>query len=75
MASVRKYFGEAGVSTIDPKLLRFDSRRSEAIIACQKKHEAELQAAVALIKEIAGSPIAPLILRVSGTIKSLVTRR
>ena len=37
MSSVRKYFGEIGVSTIDPKLLRFDPHRSEAIVACQKK--------------------------------------
>jgi RNase P/RNase MRP subunit POP5 len=73
MASVRKYFGEVGLSIIDPKLLRFDQTRSEAIVACQKNHETELQAALALMNEIAGSRIAPLTIRVSGTIKGLST--
>jgi RNase P/RNase MRP subunit POP5 len=73
LSSVRKYFGEIGVSTIAPKLLRFDPHRFEAIVGCQKSREKELQAAVALIREIAGSSVAALTVRISGTIKSLVT--
>ena len=73
LSSVRKYFGEIGVSAISPKLLRFDPHRFEAIVACQKSQEKELQAAVALIREIAGSSTAALTVRISGTIKSLMT--
>ncbi len=72
LSSVRKYFGEIGVNTIVPKLLRFDPHRLEAIVACQSR-EKDLQAAVALIREIAGSSTAALTVRISGTIKSLMT--
>jgi len=73
MVAVRKFFGEFGANQIDPRMIRFDSSKAEAIIACRKDQEGELQAAVALITEICGSSIAALTLKVSGTIKSLST--
>ncbi len=69
--SVRRCYGEVGLSRIDPKLMRFDPGRSEAIIACKKDGARELQAAIALIYEASDVPIVPLVLRVSGTIKGL----
>ena len=73
-ASLRKYFGEVGLSTVNPRLIRFDARKSEAIVACQKDREDQLQAALGLINQIGGSEVALLSLRVSGTIRGLRRR-
>jgi RNase P/RNase MRP subunit POP5 len=70
-SSIKTYFGEVGLSNVDPKLIRFDERRSEVIIACQEARVDELQASVALIVRIGNSDVAALTLKVSGTIKSL----
>ena len=69
--SVRRFFGEMGLFRIDPKLIRFDSQQSRAVIACKKEGAVELQTALALISHASKMPIAPLTLRVSGTIKGL----
>lgn len=73
-ASLQKFFGEVGLSTVNPRLIRFDARKSEAIVACQKGREDQLQAALALINRTGGAEVAPLTLRVSGTIKGLRRR-
>ncbi len=70
-SSVRRFFGEIGLSRIDPKLVRFDSQESKAVVACRKEGTSELQAAIALISEASEMPISPLIVRISGTIKGL----
>jgi RNase P/RNase MRP subunit POP5 len=69
--SVRRYFGEFGLARIDPRVIRFDSQRSEVIVACRKEGAQDLEAAMALISEVSGSQMALLTLRSSGTIKSL----
>lgn len=73
--SARRNFGEIGLSRIDPKVVRYDGTESRAIVACRAGTSNELQAAVALISEASGSPIAPLVVGVSGTIKALGKRR
>ena len=73
--SVRRNFGEIGLSRIDPKLVRFDLDRSRAIVACRKGGETELQAAMALISDVSGTSFVALVLRVSGTIKALGNRK
>lgn len=73
--SVRRNFGEIGLSRIDPKVVRYDGTRSRAIVACRASAATELQAAVALISEATGMPIIPLVVGVSGTIKALGKRR
>ena len=73
--SVQKHFGLLGLSRIDPRLIRFDSGRSQAIVACDKEGAQDLQTAIALISEISNAPVAPITLRVSGTIKGLRKRR
>jgi len=72
--SVRRNFGEIGLSRIDPKVVRYDGA-SRAIVACRTGTASELQAAVALISEASGTPIAPLVVGVSGTIKALGKRK
>ena len=74
IASVRKYFGEIGLSTIDPRLIRFNPQTRTATVACEKEHEEELQAATALVKEINTTPVALLTVSTSGTIKGLSKR-
>lgn len=73
--SVRRNFGEIGLSRIDPRLVRYDPDRSSAIIACKRERATELQAAVALISEFSGESFIPLVVRVSGTIKALGKRK
>jgi RNase P/RNase MRP subunit POP5 len=72
--SVRKNFGEIGLSSIDPKVIRYDGTRSKVILGCNSSAAAELQAAVALMFEASGAPILPLVVGVSGTIKALGKR-
>ena len=69
--SVRRNFGEIGLSRIDPRLVRYDADRSRAIVSCKRERVAELQASMTLISEASGTPIVPLVFRVSGTIKAL----
>ena len=70
-ASILKYFGEVGLSRIDPKLIRFDSDKSKAIVAYAKNHASEMQVALALICQIGDSEASTLPLKASGTIKGL----
>lgn len=71
IAAVRKYFGEIGLSIINPRLIQFDPQSRTAILACEKNHEEGLHAATALIKEIDAKPVAILTVNTSGTIKGL----
>ena len=73
-ASILKYFGEVGLSRINPKLIRFDSDESKAIVAYAKDHAGEMQAALALICQIGDSEVSTLPLKASGTIKGLGKR-
>ncbi len=72
--SVRRNFGEIGLSRIDPRLVRYDVNKSSAVVACKRGGETELQAAMALISESSGAQFVPLVLRVSGTIRALGKR-
>lgn len=74
LSAVRMSFGEIGFARIDPKLVRFDSAKLLAIVACKASMVAELETAVALISSYSGVPTATLVLRVSGTIKGLKAR-
>ena len=68
--SILKHFGRVGLSRIDPKLIRFDSHASKAIVSCAKNSTDEMQAALALC-QIYGSESSAVSLKVSGTIKGL----
>lgn len=67
---MRKHFGDFGLARIDPKLVRFNARKAEAIVACRRNGAEDLEAAMALIPEAA-----PITIRMSGTIKGLVKKR
>jgi RNase P/RNase MRP subunit POP5 len=73
--SVRRNFGEIGLFRIDPKLVSYDGDQTRAIVSCKKDGAVELQASMALISQVSGTPFVPLVLRVSGTIKSLRRRK
>ena len=73
--SVRRNFGEIGLSRVDPRVVRYDADRSRGIVSCKGESSTELQTAVGLISEISGTPVVPLVLRVSGTIKAIGKRR
>ena len=71
---VRKYYGEIGLAHTNPRLIRFDSQRSEAIVACNGDESDKLQTAIALLSDVSDINVAPLILRLSGTIRSLTKK-
>ena len=70
-ASIKRYFGEVGLSCIAPKLIRFDSHKSSVVVACAKDHATEMLAALALIRQVGESEASALSLKTSGTIKGL----
>jgi RNase P/RNase MRP subunit POP5 len=69
--SIRLHFGEFGLARIAPRLVRFDSGKSEAIVACNREGTEDLQAAIGLISDIPEAKITAITIRVSGTIKGL----
>ena len=73
--SILRSFGEVGLSHIDPKLIRFDSRESKAIVAYAKNYGDEMQVALGLVSQIGNSEVSTLPLKTSGTIKGLGGRK
>jgi RNase P/RNase MRP subunit POP5 len=73
--SVRTLFGEFGLARIHPKLIRFDSNTSEAVIACNHEGASALLAAVGLISGASDASVSVLTIRLSGTIKGLRRRQ
>jgi RNase P/RNase MRP subunit POP5 len=69
--SIRRHFGELGLCRIDPKLIRFDEKESRAVVACRKEGASEMEAAIGLISDVSGAAIAPITMKMSGTIKGL----
>jgi RNase P/RNase MRP subunit POP5 len=72
--SVRRYFGEIGLCRIDPRLIRFDEKESRAVVSCRKEGAGEMEAAIGLISDVSGLAIAPITMKMSGTIKGLGRR-
>ena len=73
-SSVKRYFGELGLSRIDLRVMRFDGDSSTAIISCERNATAELGTAMTLITRYAEAPLSFLALRVSGTVKGAARR-
>jgi len=67
--SVKQYFGELGLSRIDPRIMKFDVESLTAVISCERSATSELESALSLVTGYAEMPISLLVLRVSGTIK------
>jgi RNase P/RNase MRP subunit POP5 len=70
ISSIRRLFGDFGLARIDPRVIRFDATRLEAVVACNNDRADDLEAAVALISDTE-SRMTVLVSRVSGTIKGL----
>jgi RNase P/RNase MRP subunit POP5 len=73
-SSTKRYFGELGLSRIDPRIIRFDVDSSTAIISCERTATPEFGAAMALITTYAEASMSLLALRVSGTVKGAARR-
>jgi RNase P/RNase MRP subunit POP5 len=71
-ASITKLFGEVGMASINLRLVRYDSERSEAVVVCEKATTNQLLTALTFVREIEGAPISILVVRISGTIKGLL---
>jgi RNase P/RNase MRP subunit POP5 len=71
IGSIRRLFGDFGLARIDPKVVRFDATRLEAVLACNSDRVEDLQAAIGLISDTPESKMTVLASRVSGTIKGL----
>jgi len=72
ITSITKYFGEVGAALINLRLIRFDPAKAEAVLVCEKSMMNKLLTALTFVQEIDGFPISLLVVRVSGTIKSLL---
>ena len=70
ISSIRRLFGDFGLARIDPRVIRFDATRLEAVVACNSDRADDLEAAIALISDTE-SRMTVLVSRVSGTIKGL----
>ena len=70
-STLRKYFGELGLTRIDPKVMRFDSDSATGIVSCERGGTADLASAIALVTKISELPLTLTILRVSGTLKGV----
>jgi RNase P/RNase MRP subunit POP5 len=73
--STKRYFGELGLSRIDPRIVKFDAESSTAIVSCEQPATSELESAMALTTRYAETPMSLLVLRVSGTVKGAARRR
>jgi len=73
--SARRYFGELGLSRIDPRIINFDAESSTAIVSCERTATSEFESAMALITGYAETPMSLLVLRVSGTVKGAARRK
>ena len=69
--SITKHFGEVGIASINLRLIRYDPEKAEAVVVCEKATTDQLLTALTFIREIDGAPISLLVVRISGTIKSL----
>jgi RNase P/RNase MRP subunit POP5 len=71
ITSVRKLFGEFGLARIHPRIIRFEERSCEAIVASNREGAEDLQTAIGLISNISETTVTAITIRISGTIKGL----
>lgn len=70
-----RYFGELGLSRIDPRVVKFDAESSTAIVSCERIATSELESALTMITAYAKASMTLLVLRVSGTVKGAAKGR
>jgi len=73
--AVTRFFGELGVTRIDPRIVKFDMESSTAIVSCERSATPEFESALTLITGDAEVSMTLLVLRVSGTIKGATKGR
>jgi RNase P/RNase MRP subunit POP5 len=72
--SVLHLFGEVGVSQAGLYLVRFEEKKSYVVLRCSHRALPMVKAAIASVTKIGKSPAAIHVLRVSGTLKTLVRK-
>jgi RNase P/RNase MRP subunit POP5 len=72
--SVLRLFGEVGVSQAGLYLIRFDENKSYVVLRCSHRALPMVKAAIASVTKIGERPAAIYVLRVSGTLKTLVRK-
>ncbi len=69
--SVKRSFGEVGLSKLNLRLINFDTSTRRAIVRCNHSNMEELRFAASLIRTIAEEPCVVFSECASGTLKSL----
>lgn len=67
-------YGVLGLSQIEPVLIGFDEDEQRGILRCNRSHLREMRASLSFITSLAGFPAVFHVLRVSGTIKALMSK-
>lgn len=75
VTSITKHFGEIGIASMNLRLIRYDREAAEAVVACEKIMANELLTALAFARDVDGISLSLVVIRISGTIKSLAKRK
>jgi RNase P/RNase MRP subunit POP5 len=71
--SIIELLGAHGLSRIEPRVIEYDVERSVGIVRCSHLYLPLLRTSMASITALGEKPAAFLVLKVSGTLKSLRT--
>ena len=66
-----KLYGEYGLSRSGLRLLEFHSVQGEGILTCNHDFMPQMRSTLAAVRTVAGKPVIPQVLGVSGTVKRL----
>ena len=69
--AVKNLLGEQGLIEVSPRVLYFNGKSNEAIVRCTHSSMNKLRASLALVTESNDHSISIIVMRVSGTMKSL----
>jgi ribonuclease P/MRP protein subunit POP5 len=71
-AAVRGLFGDSGVATAEPRVIRFafDDGSGETIVRCRRDAIGTARAGLATINAVDGAPIAVCVRGISGTVRA-----
>ncbi len=73
--SLARLFGEVGASHAELYLVEYDAGKAQAIFRCSHRALEMVKASIAATTEVAGEKAAFRMVRVSGTLKSLRTKK
>lgn len=74
-SSLKTLYGEIGMAEVDMRILDFDESSAVGIVRCRREAVERLRTVVATVTEVDGKRVLASVRRVSGTIRSLRSRR